>query len=100
LAETEAVADWFSPAGALYRLWLDSGEYEAYAKARLVDPRGQINRRGVQVAESLSTRIETRLWLFHDIDDGEPTHCPMCGEALDTDVRWGIGKCPSCPMLV
>jgi len=30
--ETEAVARWLSTADALYRLWLDSGEYEEYAR--------------------------------------------------------------------
>lgn len=98
--ETEAVAGWFSAASALHRLWLDSGEYEAYAKARLLDPSGQVNRRGLEIAKSLSARVETRLWLFRDTEDGEPTHCPMCGEFLDTDVRWGRGQCPRCPILV
>ena len=98
--ETEAVAAWFSAASALYRLWLDSGEYEGYAKARLLDPHGQVNRCGVQVAQSLSIRFETRLWFFRDTDDGEPTHCPICGEVLDTDVRWGTGQCSRCPILV
>jgi hypothetical protein len=98
--EVEAVARWFSVAKSLYLLWLDSGEYEAYAKARLSDPHGRVNRLGIEVAELLSTRIETRLWLFHDTDDGEPTRCPVCGEDLDTKVRWGTGKCPRCPVFI
>jgi hypothetical protein len=98
--ETEAVARWFWVATALYSLWLDSGQYEAYAKAQLLDPKGQVNRRGLDIARSLSARLPTRLWLFHDTDDGEPTHCPICGEALDTDVKWGTGQCPRCPILV
>jgi hypothetical protein len=96
--ETEAVARWFSVANALYRLWLDSGEYEDYAKARLLDPNGQVNRHGLQVAQTLSARLPTRLWLFHDTDDGEPTNCPVCSSELDTDVKWGTGKCPKCPI--
>jgi hypothetical protein len=39
--ETEAVASWFGVVAALYRLWLDSGAYEAYAKAQLSDPNGR-----------------------------------------------------------
>jgi muconolactone delta-isomerase len=96
--ETEAVARWFSAAGALYRLWLDSGEYEEYAKARLLDPDGQVNRDGLEVARTLSARVPTRLWFFHDADDGEPTHCPFCRGELDTDVKWGTGRCPKCPV--
>lgn len=98
--ETEAIAGWFSPASALYRLWLDSGEYEEYAKARLLDPNGQVSQDGLKVARMLSARIPTRLWLFHDTDDGEPAHCPICRSALDTDVKWGTGKCLNCGIQI
>src|SRR5262245_6399352 len=64
--ETEQIAHWFAAASALYRLWLDSGEYEAYAKARLVDPRGQVNVKGLEVAKTLSAKIPTKLWFFSD----------------------------------
>jgi hypothetical protein len=96
--QTESVAKWFSVANALYRLWLDSGEYEDYAKARLLDPNGQVNRHGLQIAQVLSARLPTRLWLFYDTNDGEPTKCPVCSSQLDTDVKWGTGKCPNCPI--
>jgi hypothetical protein len=98
--ETESVARWFSAASALYRLWLHSGEYESYAKERLTDPNGQINQHGLQLARSLSSRIPTRLWFFHDTDDGEPTSCPICQIPLDFGVKWGTGRCPSCPVHV
>ena len=96
--ETDAVAGWFMQEKALYRLWLHSGEYEEYAKARLLDPKGQVNRDGVAVAKLLSKRIPTRLWYFSDTDDGEPTQCPVCNLELDTDVIWGTGKCRNCPI--
>ncbi len=96
--ETEAVAGWFSVASALYRLWLDSGEYEEHAKARLLDPNGQVNLDGLEVARTLSARIPTRLWFFRDADDGEPTNCPVCQSDLDTGVKWGTGRCPKCPI--
>jgi hypothetical protein len=98
--ETESVAQWFSVASALNRLWLDSGEYEKYAKACLSDPNGQVNRDGIQVARTLSVKISTRLWFFHDIDDGEPTHCPICRSELNTDVKWGTGTCRKCMILL
>jgi hypothetical protein len=80
--------------------WLDSGEYEEYAKARLLDPQGQVNRDGLQLARMLSERIPTRLWVFRDTDDGQQTECPVCGGALDTAVRWGVGQCRNCPIQV
>jgi hypothetical protein len=96
--ETVAVAHWFSASSALYKLWLHSGEYEEYAKARLLDPKGQVNRDGLEVAQMLSARIPTRLWFFSDTDDGEPTHCPVCSKWLKTNVKWGTGLCTDCPI--
>ena len=94
--ETEAVAGWYAVASSLYRLWLDSGEYEDYAKSCLVDPNGQVTRDGLKLAEALSDILPTKLWLFSDSDDGTPTHCPICGSELDTNVRWGTGACSKC----
>ncbi len=94
--ETESIADWFSASNALYRLWLHSGEYENYAKERLLDPNGQVNIEGRQIAREISARIPTQMWFFHDTDDGEPTKCPVCCNALDTNVKWGAGQCQTC----
>jgi hypothetical protein len=94
--ETDSIARWFSAASALYRLWLDSGEYEQYAKARLLDPEGQINVDGREIARKLSGRWSTRLWLFSDTDDGEPTNCPICFCLLDGNIKWGAGECQQC----
>jgi hypothetical protein len=98
--ETEAVARWFSTASALYRLWLNSGEYEEYAKGRLLDPQGQVNRDGLEVARRLSLKVPTRLWFFQDTDDGNPARCPVCGMELIVEVKWGSGRCPECPIQV
>jgi hypothetical protein len=94
--ETESIASWFSASSALYRLWLHSGEYEGYAKERLLDPNGQINVDGRRLARELSAKIPTQLWYFHDTDDGEPSSCPVCGNTLNTDVKWGSGECTDC----
>jgi muconolactone delta-isomerase len=98
--ETEAIARWLSAASALYRLWLDSGEYENYAKARLSDPNGQVNVDGLTIARALSSKWPTRIWFFHDTEDGEPTHCPVCGRPLDKGVTWGIGCCDRCCLRI
>ena len=94
--ETNSVADWLSAATSLYRLWLDSGEYESYAKSCLTNPESQINRRGREIAQTLSQRKPTQLWFFHDTDDGEPVTCPVCSNPLDTEVQWGTGQCAPC----
>jgi hypothetical protein len=95
-SETEAIAHWYGAASALYRLWLDSGEYEAYAKERLLDPKGQTNRVGRELAIAMSVHHPTQFWFFHDTDDGEPSHCPVCGDLLDMKVKWGTGMCRPC----
>lgn len=100
IEETEQVAHWFSIASSLYWLWLASGEYEDYAKARLLDPHGQVNRLGLETARSLSARLPTRLWFFHDSDDGKPTHCPICEWPLEENVAWGTGKCEACRIQI
>jgi hypothetical protein len=99
-AETDALASWFSVASALYKLWLDSGEYAHYAKERLLDPSGQVNVRGLAIARALSERIPTKLWFFWDADDGEPTQCPICRADLDLNVRWGTGCCEACKIQI
>lgn len=98
--ETDAVAGWYMQERALYALWLDSGEYEDYARSRLLDMEGKVNKDGLSAAELLSKKIPTRLWLFYDTDDGAPTHCPVCDQVLDLDVKWGTGKCRSCKVQI
>ena len=99
-AETEEIVRWKSNASALYKLWLDSGEYEAYAKERLIDPEGQVNQCGLEIARTLSQKLPTWLWFFHDTDDGEPIVCPICDNPLDTDVPWGTGRCDGCRLYI
>jgi hypothetical protein len=99
-SEVDEIASCFSVYGALYALWLDSGDYEAFAKEKLLDPKGQVNRAGMAVAERMSRKWPTYYWWFHDSDDGDPDRCPSCGVTLDTDVRWGTGKCDRCHVLV
>ncbi len=98
--ETESVARWYAAATALYQLWLDSGEIRRIREGRLLDPNGQVTCDGLKLARTLSARIPTRLWLFRDTDDGAPTHCPICGNELDTDVKWGTGTCATCLIQV
>jgi len=96
IEETEAISHWFSAASALYRLWLHSGEYETYAKERLLDPAGQVNRQGRALAERLSAKIPTQMWYFHDDQESSPSTCPVCCQPLDTAVAWGLGQCVAC----
>lgn len=94
------IASWYQSFQALYALWLNSGEYEAYAKEKLLDRNGQVNKEGMIVAKKLSNYHPTYYWWFYDTDDCEPTVCPNCGNELDQDVKYGTGKCEPCNVVV
>lgn len=102
--EVEAVARWHSVNRSLHALWLDSGEYEDWAKARLLDVSSEVNRDGLKVARTLSARLPTCVWLFRDSGDGcdagEVVDCPLCRKPLDTAVSYGSGRCLECHVLI
>ena len=94
------IASWFGVFQSLYNLWLNSGEYEQYAKDKLIDKNSQVNIEGMYVAKKLSAQCPSYYWWFYDTDDGEPTHCPNCSQELDQDVKYGTGKCEACNVVV
>ena len=98
--EIDKMNSWHLVAGSLYKLWIDSGEYEEYAKACLTDPFGEINTDGIDLAKDLSNKIPTKFWMFSDTEDGTPTHCPICKNGLNLDVRWGTGCCEKCSIQI
>ena len=103
--EVEAVARWHSVNRSLHALWLDSGEYEGWAKPRLLDWSGQVNQDGMKVARMLSAGLPTCVWLFRDSEDdfdkGEVVvDCPICGKPLEKNVKYGSGNCLECHVLL
>ncbi len=102
----DRIARWRDAYGALYDLWLDSGEYEDWARERLLDPQGQVNRDGIEIAAELNRLIPTFYWWFTDtgVDDYQPPrHCPICHGALETLEHCsiqGIQVCDDCRILI
>lgn len=96
----DEIASWFRSYQALYALWLDSGEYESYAREKLFDKHGQVNIEGVRIAKQLAQYYPSYYWWFFDVDDDEPSLCPNCNNKLDHNVKHGIGKCDACHVLV
>ncbi|HTU25688.1 MAG TPA: DUF2310 family Zn-ribbon-containing protein [Pirellulales bacterium] len=81
----EAIANWRSVYRSLYLLWLDSGQYEAWAAEMLSDPCGQVNRTGRELVERLGAIVPAYYWWFLDVgaDDYAPSDkCPICGTAV------------------
>lgn len=73
----DALADWHRVHGALYRLWLDSAEYEAFAAAELRHPGSAVNRRGEAARRELDAFVPSYIYLF-DADAVEPASPPTC----------------------
>jgi len=92
--EVDAVASWQSVQGAIEMLELDSGPYELWARAQLMDPNSPTNRRGLEVSGLLRAH-RCYFWFFQPIgiDEDIPglTNCPVCDRRL---VRYDDGIFP------
>ncbi len=79
--QIEALAYWNQLYDAIFRLWLDSAEYEDWAREQLLDVNSPVNRRGLALSQELSAVRRCYFWYFQDesVDDVKPlTHCPKC----------------------
>lgn len=99
-AAIEAVASWNSVFGSLYALWLDSGEYEEWAQAQLLNPSGQVNREGLNICRNmLSPKNAYYLWFYAE-PEARPSSCPCCKAALSS-TSWGSRlACHACRIVV
>jgi hypothetical protein len=98
--EVDLISSWHNVFSALYHLWLDSGQYELWAKEKLLENKGEVNKSGLAVVNVLSKKIPTYYWWFHSAEDLVPVNCPNCNKALDNDNRHGHGKCVTCHVVV
>jgi len=96
----EDIASWNSVYGALYHLWLDSGEYETWARERLLDPKGQVNLRGMELVGLLDSIAKTYYLWFYESDESAPTTCPLCGAALTAREGCRFAMCENCRVIV
>jgi hypothetical protein len=97
----EKLAFWRNLHRGLMTLWLDSGEYESWARNQLENPSGQVNTRGLTVVNELARGRSVYYWWFQDSssDDFEPlSRCPRCSEALTS--KYGHLVCEPCRILV
>jgi len=81
----DAVASWNSVADAIYRLWLDSGAYETWARDQLVDMNSSINREGQRVRSELNATRRCYYWHFREESgplEGLRMNCPGCGHEM------------------
>ncbi len=101
--EVDAIADWNGVYDAVYRLWLDSGAYEAWAAHELKAPHSSINARGREVARSLSSHLRCYLVLWTDPDEPSPHQCPYCRQPfspLYASAATRQAACERCQIVV
>lgn len=97
----EKIASWTDVYGALYKLWLDSGEYEIYAKEKLEDPNSQVNKDGLELIKSLSA-IRSCFYLWFDensVESEAKEKCPNCGDSLTSNIL-NFRLCQQCKILL
>ncbi len=102
----ERIAFWRNLHRALITLWLDSGDYEDWARTQLLDPQGQLNTRGLEIVAALNQHRRTYYGWFDDASarddstwDATPAvRCPRCyGELVD---RFDCAVCETCSIVV
>ncbi len=97
----EYVASWKDLHDALLTLWLDSSDYESWARAQLEDPNGRVNARGLEVVLGLNSHRRTYYWWFQNTpaDDFIPlSKCPRCSAGFVE--RFGRLVCEACSIVI
>lgn len=96
----EQIASWNTTFGSLYLLWLDSGEYEDWAKEKMLDANGQVNKDGLNIVQELSKLSKTYyLWFRESYEDPSPSKCPICNRELKTKNNCSFLFCEQCLIL-
>jgi hypothetical protein len=98
LADT--LGQWNGVYEALYTLWLDSDEYEHFARATLEDFRSSINQRGFDLAQRLNELVPCHYYVFRDAEDDyiDTSSCPRCSGPLHHRLKWR--ECLPCKIFV
>jgi hypothetical protein len=99
----DKVAHWRVLENAFLQLWLDSGEYEAFAQDELLNPESPINREGLQLRGELESVRRCYFAFFQKFsyetwEYEVPKDCPLCHGDLvaDTRGRGDLLVCESC----
>ncbi len=97
----EWLAYWQQFHDCFFLLWLDSGEFESWAKAQLEDPESPVNKQGLELVSDLNSLRRAYYWLFQDTDvkDFQPlSRCPVCQGELSE--QHGRNTCEQCSIVI
>ena len=96
------VASWRDLHDSLYNLWLDSGEFEAWARDQLTSSASPVHGRALALIAKLTPHRSTYDWWFTDdrAKAGQPPlpACPRCRGELTAHARTRI--CTLCHIVV
>ena len=100
------IAYWNEMYGSIYRLWLDSDEYENWTENELISINSHINQMGLDVQKKLNKIHRCYYWLFNEGDNKiytkKNSKCPICA----IDFQHIIGKvvnyfeCKNCSLQI
>jgi hypothetical protein len=100
----KALAYWQNLHDAVYRLWLDSEDYEEWARQQLSNIHSRINKLGLDAQHALNAIHRCYYWYFQDESATGYTPfvtCPLCGQHLQ-DYSGGVFKqriCETCGII-
>ena len=100
-AFAEKLAFWQSFHDCFYLLWLDSGEFESWAKAQLEDPRSPVNKRGLALVSDLNRLHRAYYSWFEDSgseDFQSLSGCPACHNELSE--QHNLCTCEKCSIVI
>jgi len=95
---SETMAFWSSFHDSFYQLWLDSGEFEEWAKSQLLASDSPVNMRALEIVGDLNEYRRSFYSWFHDADDSRPSECPKCADPLG--VRGESLVCDGCSIVI
>jgi hypothetical protein len=100
-ALAEEIRFWQDFHDCFYHLWLDSGEFESWARAQLENPASPVNTRGMEVARKLNQYRRTYYWWFQAsgaADFVPHKRCPVCGGSFQE--RDELRICEECSVVL
>lgn len=97
----DELASWRQFYSCFYNLWLDSSEFEDWARTHLSNPLSPANERGYKVCASLSSIRRCYYWWFQDTGTENfkaLNLCPKCNAKLEQ--KFGKLVCDRCSIIV
>jgi len=100
------IASWRNFHDCFYRLWLDSKEFEDWAKEQLSNPNSPVNKRGLAIKNEIGRSYECFYWWFvdHSSECYKPLlECPNCnGGMIKRENKFNVDTqlCRNCDIII